>query len=184
MKYLLILLLFISAVPFASAQKYVAKDGFTGFFSSAPLEDIKAENNQAVGVIDVSTGDMLFQVYIASFRFRKALMQEHFNENYLESEKYPKSTFRGKITNLQSVSFTKPGKYDVTAEGELTIHNVTKTISVNGVIEVSGEGFTAASKFTIAPEDYGIKIPSIVRDNIAKSVEVTVEMKFTKYEGN
>jgi polyisoprenoid-binding protein YceI len=184
MKYLVTLLVLISVASGLDAQKYVAKDGYIGFFSSAPLEDIKAESNQAAGVIDITTGDMVFQVYITSFHFRKALMEEHFNENYLESEKYPKSTFKGKISDISSVSFSKPGKYDATVDGDLTIHNVTKKISLKGVIDVTGDGFTAGSKFNIAPEDYDIKIPSIVRDNIAKVVEVTVEMKFTPYNGN
>ena len=184
MKYLFLLIVLLSASLSLKAQKYVAKDGYIGFFSSAPLEDIKADNNQAAGVMDIGTGEVIFQVYIRSFHFRKALMEEHFNENYMESEKYPKATFKGKISDLSAVNFSRPGKYDIAVEGELTIRSVTKKITVQGAIEVAGQGFNAGSKFKISPEDYEIKIPSIVRDNIAKIVEVTVDMKFTPYAGN
>jgi hypothetical protein len=173
-----VLFLFLSA----NAQKYMTKNGYVGFFSHTAMEDIKGDNNQAAGVLDVATGEMVFQLLIKSFHFEKALMEEHFNENYMESEKYPKSTFKGKITNLASVDFSKPGKYDVTVEGDLNIHNVTNKISVKGNIEVVTGGINASSKFNIVPEDYKIIIPGVVRDNIAKNLEVNVMMKYTPVE--
>ena len=109
-------------------------------------------------------------------------MEEHFNENYLESEKFPRSTFKGKITNLAAVDFTKPGKYEVTVEGDLNIHDVTNKVSVKGNIEVVPGGIIANSKFNIVPEDYKIKIPAVVRNNIAKTIEVTVSIKYTPVE--
>jgi polyisoprenoid-binding protein YceI len=111
-----------------------------------------------------------------SFKFEKALMEEHFNENYVESEKFPKSTFKGKITNLSDVDFTKTGVYKVTVEGELLIHGVTQNISTPGEIEITGDGVKARSKFFIKPEDYKIEIPSVVRENIAKEITVTVDV--------
>lgn len=170
--------LFISA----NAQKYMTRNGYVGFLSHTAVEDIKADNNQAAGVLDTSTGEMVFQILIKSFHFEKALMEEHFNENYMESDKFPKSTFRGKITNLSLVDFTKPGKYDVTVEGDLNIHDVTNRISVKGSVEVFGGGINAGSKFNIVPEDYKINIPGVVKDNIAKNLEVTVSMKYTPAE--
>lgn len=160
----------------------MTKNGYVGFFSHTAMEDIKGDNNQAAGVLDAATGEMVFQLLIKSFHFEKALMEEHFNENYMESDKYPKSTFKGKITNLASVDFSKPGKYDVTVEGDLNIHNVTNKISVKGTIEVVTGGINASSKFNIVPEDYQINIPGVVRDNIAKNLEVTVTMKYTPVE--
>jgi polyisoprenoid-binding protein YceI len=162
----------------ANGQKFMTKNGYIGFFSHTPMEDIKADNNQVAAVLDISTGEMVFQVLIKSFHFEKALMEEHFNENYMESDKFPKSTFRGRITNLSSVDFTKPGKYDVTVEGDLNMHDVTNKISVKGTIEVVQGGVAASSKFNIIPEDYKISIPGIVRDNIAKTLEVTVTIKY------
>jgi polyisoprenoid-binding protein YceI len=161
----------------------MTKNGYIGFYSHTPIEDIKADNNQVAGVIDASTGEMVFQVLIKSFHFEKALMEEHFNENYMESEKFPKSVFKGKITNLSSVDFTKPGKYDVTVEGDLNMHDVTNRVTVKGTIEVVAGGVNASSKFNIIPEDYKINIPGVVRNNIAKNLEVTVTMKYTLVEG-
>ena len=177
---------FISILLFVffsvNAQKYMTKNGYIGFFSHTQMEDIKGDNNQVAGVLDISTGDMVFQALIKSFHFDRALMEEHFNENYMESDKIPKATFKGKITNLAAVSFSKNGKYEVTVEGDLTIHDVTNKISTKGTIEVVTGGINASSKFNIVPEDYKISIPGVVREKISKDLEVTVEMKFAPVE--
>lgn len=179
MKILSILILYSIFTVSAEAQKYITKNGFISFYSHTPLEDIKADNNQVASVLDASTGEIVFQVLIKSFHFEKSLMEEHFNENYMESEKFPKSTFKGKITNLSSIDFKKPGIYEAIAEGDLTIRDVTKNINVNGTIEVVKEGLEIKAKFNISPEDYNIKIPRVVRDNIAKIIEVTVIIKYS-----
>jgi len=178
MKRLYFLIFFLNVILASNAQKFITKNGYISFYSHTPLEEIKAENNQVAGVLDISTGEVVFQVLIKSFHFERALMEEHFNENYLESEKYPKSVFKGKITNLSAVDFTKYGTYDVTVEGELTIRNVTKKISTKGTIEVISGGINASSKFNIVPEDYKITIPGVVRDKIDKQFEVTISMKY------
>jgi hypothetical protein len=157
----------------------MTKNGYIGFYSHTAMEDIKGDNNQVVGVLDISTGEMVFQALIKSFHFDRALMEEHFNENYMESDKIPKSVFKGKITNLSSVDFSKTGTYNVTVEGDLTIHDVTNKISTKGTIEVVSGGINANSKFNIVPEDYKINIPGVVRDKIDKNLEVTVTMKYT-----
>lgn len=179
MKRIVFLLTLILSILPVNGQKYITKNGYIGFFSHTAVQDIKADNNQVASVLDTSTGELVFQVLIKSFHFEKALMEEHFNENYMESDKYPKSAFRGKITNPSSVDFSKPGKYDVTVEGELTIHDVTNSVSAKGTIEVTDSGVTANSKFNIVPEDYKINIPGVVRDDIAKNLEVTVAMNYT-----
>ena len=163
----------------ANSQKYITKNGFIGFFSHTPIEDIKADNNQVASVLDASTGEIVFQVLIKSFHFPKAIMEEHFNENYLESDKFPKSTFTGKITNLPEGNFTKNGTYNVNVEGDLTIHGITKKLSTKGSLEIASAGINANSKFQLQPEDYNITIPLVVRNNIAKTFEVTVIMKYT-----
>jgi hypothetical protein len=182
MKRLFFLLLISGLFISGNAQKFMTKNGYIGFYSHTPIEDIKADNNQVAGVIDAATGEMVFQVLIKSFHFEKALMEEHFNENYMESDKFPKSVFKGKITNLSSVDFSKPGKYDVTVEGDLNMHDVTNKVTAKGTIEVVAGGVNASSKFNIVPEDYKINIPGVVRDNIAKNLEVTVTMKFAPVE--
>ena len=110
------------------AQKYMTKNGKITFNSDAPMEKIEGKNNQVKVIIDATTGDLAFQVLITSFEFKQALMQEHFNENYMESPKYPNSLFKGKITNAKDVNFTKNGKYNAVVEGDLTIHGVTKKV--------------------------------------------------------
>jgi hypothetical protein len=178
MKRLIVLFFLFNLVLAVNAQKYMTKNGFIGFYSHTPMEDIKAENNQVVGALDISTGEMVFQALIKSFHFDRALMEEHFNENYMESDKIPKSMFKGKITNLSAVDFTKNGAYDVTVEGDLTIHDVTNKITTKGTIEVVSGGINANSKFNIIPEDYKITIPGVVREKINKNLEVTIAMKY------
>jgi hypothetical protein len=181
MKRLLLLTLLLSIVFSVNAQKFMTKNGNISFSSHTSMEDIKAVNNQVVGVLDISTGEMVFQALIKSFHFDRALMEEHFNENYMESDKIPKSVFKGKITNLASVDFTKNATYDVIVEGDLTIHDVTNKISTKGTIEVVSGGLNANSKFNIVPEDYKINIPGVVRDKIDKTLEVTIAMKYTPF---
>jgi YceI-like domain len=173
-----LLLFFLIFVLSVNAQKYMTKNGYIGFFSHTPLEDIKGDNNQVAGILDISTGEMVFQALNRSFHFDKALLEEHFNENYMESDKFPKSSFRGKITNLSSVDFSKNGTYNVTVDGDLTIHDVTNKVSVKGTVEIITRGINACSKFDIVPEDYKIIIPGVVRDKISKAMEVTVTMKY------
>lgn len=176
----LFLFFFLLTIALAvNAQKFMTKNGYIGFFSHTPMEDIKGDNNQVVGALDIVTGEMVFQALIRSFHFDRALMEEHFNENYMESDKFPKSVFKGKITNLSSVDFSKNGIYNVTIEGDLTIHNVTNKISTKGTLEVISGGINANSKFNLVPEDYKISIPGVVRDKINKNLEVTVRMKYT-----
>jgi YceI-like domain len=175
---LLTLFIFFSA----SAQKYMTKTGSIGFFSHTPVEDIKADNNQVASVLDLATGEIVFQVLIKSFHFEKALMEEHFNENYMDSEKFPRSAFRGKITGYTPATLSKPGKYELGVEGDLTIRDVTKKVSAKGTFVVAAGEITAESKFDIAPEDYKIEIPGVVREKIAKSLAITVSIKYTPLE--
>jgi polyisoprenoid-binding protein YceI len=167
------------ALPFAlSAQKHITKSGYIEFYGKTPLEEIKAGNNQVASILDATTGEIVFQVLMKSFHFERALMEEHFNENYVESEKFPKSVFKGRITNLSDIDFAKPGVYTAQVEGDLTLHNITKKISQAGTIEITTDGIVAKSNFKIKPEDYNIQIPAVVRDKIAKEMDVTINMKY------
>lgn len=173
-KVALIGLLTVAGTQLASAQKYMTRTGKVSFFSSTKIENIEAFNNESSAVLDSKTGDMVFAIPIKSFKFEKALMQEHFNENYMESSKFPKSDFKGKIDNLSAVNFKKDGTYNVTVSGNLTMHGVTKAVKTTGTIKIAGATVTLNSKFNVAPADYGIKVPSMAADKIAKSIEVTV----------
>lgn len=167
------------ALP-AGAQKYVTKNGYTRFFGETSLEKIEAVNRQVNAALDASTGDLVIRMLMKSFVFEKALMQEHFNENYVESDKFPNATFLGKITNYKDVDFNKNGKYDVVVEGKLTIHGVTKNVKEKGTLEVKDGKVIAKSVFTVTVADYEIKIPSAVANNISKTQEITVDLVLEK----
>ena len=138
------------------------------------MEKIEAKNNKVSSVIDTKSGKVEFAVLIKSFHFEKALMQEHFNENYMESDKFPKSTFAGNITNLKDINFTKDGTYKANVSGKLTIHGVTKDVATAGMIKVKGGVVNVTNTFRVKLADYGIEIPSVVKDKIAKDVEIII----------
>jgi hypothetical protein len=163
------------------AQKYMTKNGNIKFYSETPMETIQADNNQVNAALDIQTGDIVFKVLIMSFQFEKALMQEHFNENYLESDKFPNSTLKGKVTDLSAINFLKDGTYEAVIEGDLTIHGVTQKISEKGTFTVkAGDKIHGNSKFNIKPADYNIKIPGAVVKNFAETIEVTVDIELSK----
>jgi hypothetical protein len=160
------------------AQKYFTRDGNISFYSDAPMEKIEAHNKKATSVIDVETGQMEFAVLIKSFHFEKALMQEHFNENYMESSKYPKAKFRGEVLNMESVNLTENGEYPVNVTGALTIHGETNDIETTGTFTVKDGVISAFSTFEVFVADYKIDIPKIVRDNIARVVKIDVDIQY------
>jgi hypothetical protein len=154
--------------------KYMTNQGKITFYSHTSIEDITAVNEEVGSVIDAGTGQVAVIAKMTAFQFQKKLMQEHFNENYVESEKFPRSTFNGTITNNDDVDYRTPGKYNVNVVGELTIHGVTRPIEAEGSVEVGSRDIIARTKFMLNPEDYGIQIPAVVRNNIAEHMEITV----------
>jgi len=179
MKALVVLLGLLAISGPGQAQKLVSKNGHIWFFSHTPVEDIEAHNRQAVSILDPATGDFVFNLLVKSFEFKVALMQEHFNENYMESDKYPKSAFTGKISNNSTVDYKKDGTYQVDVTGDLTLHNVTKTVITKGILEVKKGVVTAKAEFTVKPSDYGINIPSVVENKIAKDIAVNIEATYS-----
>lgn len=179
MKSKILILAMLTLFQFSQAQKLITKTAHIWFYSKTPLEEVEAHNRQAVSTLDPATGDMVFLLLIKSFEFKRALMQEHFNENYMESEKYPKASFKGKITNLDKINFKKDGVYNAEVSGDMTIHNATKPLSAKGTLEVKGGTVIVNSKFLTTPHEWDIKIPSVVEDKIAKQIEVTVEATYT-----
>ena len=162
------------------AQRYLTKTGKISFFSKTALENIEAHNNQVNSALDTKTGDFVFKVLMKSFEFEKALMQEHFNENYVESDKFPNATLKGKVNNVNKIDFSKNGSYNAEIEGDLTIHGVTQSVKVSGTFEVKDGKVNGKSKFTILLADYEISVPSPVVDNIAKEIEITVDVMLDK----
>lgn len=170
------LILALAVLAFsARAQKYALSEGIITFFSEAALENIKAENRSTASVFDATTGEIAFVVPNNQFQFEKKLMQQHFNEKYMESEKYPRSTFSG---SLEGFDASKPGEQQVKAVGKMFIHGVTQPVEIPGVIAVSPQGITMKSTFMIRLADYKIKIPQLLWQNIAEQVEVTVNLAY------
>jgi len=177
MKYVLGMLIALSTFAFTNNQKiYQTKSGKVSFFSSTLIEDIAAVNNQVDSKLS-NNGQMIFQLAIRGFKFENATMQEHFNENYMESDKYPKAVFKGKITNLADVNFDKDGTYKTTVAGELEIHGVTQNITATGTIDIKAGKVAAKSNFKIKLADYGIK-GTLIGEKIAKELAITVDCKY------
>jgi len=173
----LIAALSITALSTTQAQTYLTKNGKISFFSKTSMENIEAVNNQVVSVLS-KTGSLQFSVQITGFLFKKALMQEHFNEDYMESDKYPKATFKGTITDISKVDFSKDGNYTVSVSGSLTIHGVTNKVTIPGTISISGRKVNATSTFTVLVADYKIDIPKVVQNNISKTIEIKVDCNY------
>jgi hypothetical protein len=156
---------------FLAAQLMKSDKSLVTFFSKSPLEDIDAKNNSIVAVMNTASKDVQIQIVIKGFVFKSALMQEHFNENYMESEKFPLSTFKGKINEV--VDYTKDGVTKVTANGKLEMHGVTKEVSLMGTITVKENAVIIDARFQVKLEDYNIKVPSLYVKNIAETIDVT-----------
>lgn len=163
------------------SQKYLTKNGSIKFFSEAPMETIEAINKQVNCTLDSKTGDLVFKVLIKSFEFEKAMMQEHFNENYMHSDEFPNATFVGKVTNIKDYDFAEGFPFEAIIEGDLTIKGKTNKVSEMGTFEVRDAKIHADAVFLIKLSDYDVKIPGTVVDNISETVEITVDIKLAEF---
>lgn len=177
MKWMLVIMGLLVNMPGVS-QTYLTRNGFIGFYSQTPLEDIRAENKQVYAVLDAEKKKLAFTLLVKGFTFQKQLMQTHFNENYAESDQYPKANFSG--TYSGDVDLDRKGSYPIQVKGDLTFHGVTRTIEVPATIEVQGAELTGQSEFKLKPGDFNIKIPGIVRDKIAREIDVRVVVKLNQ----
>jgi len=169
------LLMFLPVLTYA--QTYKSTESHIRFFSDAPLEDIEAVNTDGVSAFNVKTGAIAFSIPIVGFEFKKSLMQEHFNENYLESGKYPTATFKGKISgyNLNNKQF-----HSAKAVGTMKIHGVEKQVEIEGEMKFVDDKLFMKSVFPVTVADYNIEIPKVVFYNIAEVVEVTINFEYEK----
>ena len=165
-------------------SKYFTRSGKIIFNATSPSspEKIEASNDKATSMLDFSSGQMEFAVLMKAFAFEKALMEEHFNENYVESDKFPKATFKGSVKNISDVILTKDGSYTARIAGKLTIHGVTKDVETTGTIIVKGSSITAKSDFKIQLSDYGIEVPNLVSDKVAKEASISVNINYEPFK--
>jgi hypothetical protein len=161
-----------------SAQdKYFTKTGKIHFDATTPSspEKIDGVNKSSICVIDTKTGNIQFSLLMKGFEFERALMQEHFNENYVESNKFPKTEFKGMITNNSSVNYSKDGVYPVKVKGSLTMHGETKDVVADGKLTVKAGKISANADFPVTLADFKVTIPQLVADKVAKTAKITVD---------
>jgi len=180
MKNKIVILLFLfGIISVLSAQtRLITKTGHVWFYSHAPIEDIEAHSHQVAAIILTAKGTIAVMIPVMSFEFKKTLMQEHFNENYMQSAKYPKATFTGAINNLQEINVSKNGIYKTTVEGDLTIHNVTNHVKVAGTVEVKDGKYFIKTKFKVLLKDYNIVVESRFVNNISPTIDINVDLDF------
>jgi polyisoprenoid-binding protein YceI len=162
-----------------SGGVYKTNTGNINFFSHTAVEDIAADNHKVKTAFDSESGKIQFSVLIKDFEFPKALMQEHFNENYMESTKYPKSTFSGTIDNMSAINLAKDGTYKSTVSGKLTMKDVTKEVSSMATFTVKGGVINAKASFNVNPTDYHIDIPKTVTAKISDEIKVSIDADYT-----
>jgi hypothetical protein len=174
---------FFLTYPLLQAQEmFYTREGRISFFSEAPLENIEAHNNRGSSVYNASSGEFEFSVLIRGFIFEKSLMQEHFNENYMESHLHPRASFKGVIRDHEKIDLNTDGKYPFVVEGEMEIRSISKPIVANGSFVVKNGRISLESVFELAVADFDISIPAVVRDNIAREVEVKVKADYRKLD--
>ncbi|ARV14932.1 YceI family protein [Polaribacter sp. SA4-12] len=174
-----IIICFLLVNVTSAQERYLTKNGSVTFFSSAIVEDIKADNNQVLSIIDATSGKMAISILMKSFMFEKALMQEHFNENYVESDKFPKATFKGVIVGFENI---KDAETKVEVKGIITIHGKSKEIVIPANIKRTEGSILVNGEFNLLVADYDIEIPGVVAKNIAKKIKVTFEFNHKPYK--
>jgi polyisoprenoid-binding protein YceI len=175
-------LLLISTLN-VTAQNFISRNGKVSFFSKTKIEDIKAVTNEAFSSLNTQTGALQFLVLIKGFQFKNAAMQQHFNDKeYMNSSEFPKSEFKGTITNFADINFSKDGNYPAVVEGELTMHGITNKIKTNGTITVKGGKINSKSLFKVKLVDYNIKVPKIVTAKIAEEIKITVDCNYSPFK--
>jgi hypothetical protein len=167
----------------SAQERYFTKTGYLSFLSETLVENIFAESNEATSLLDVKTGEVVFSVPINSFQFKIKLMQEHFNENYLESGKFPKAAFSGKMENFSQFNLNSKDPQNFVVRGKMNMHGTDQDVTTNVVLTVTGPGkINGTSTFKLMPENFTIKIPSAIGMKIAKEVNVTVKADYEPYK--
>ena len=176
-KNLILSALMLTAALSNAQDRYFTKTGKIEFHSKATMEDIEARNKTVMAVLDTKSGALQFSAQMKGFEFEKALMQEHFNENYVESGKYPKADFKGVVVNNSDINYAKNGTYTAKVKGKLTMHGVTKDVETTGTIKVDAGKLDANSTFNIQLSDYNVKIPSVVKDKVSNNIKIVVDTR-------
>lgn len=180
MKKIIFILFLFTALGCTAQSIYICRSGETTFFSKAPLEDIEAVNKNTTSLLNTATSDIVFTVPMKAFKFKKDLMREHFNEKYVESDKFPDATFKGKIN--EKVDFTKDGIYKVTATGKLKIHGVEKDRTEKGTLVIKGKEINLHTELEVLVKDFNIEIPQLVFEKVSEKIDVKLDATYVPYK--
>lgn len=176
---MLFVFLFVVYVQHAQERKVIARQGKVAFFSYTSVENIKAENNQVFSIIDLSNGEIAVSMLMRAFIFEKALMREHFNESYVESDLYPKATFEGNIMDFDPIMEEEQTRM---VHGTMTLHDVSKELEIKTKIQVLNGHYVLSGTFETLVDDYEIRVPQLLAGNIAKTITVDFRFEFEPYE--
>lgn len=185
LKTLVFLVVILTHVNQSFAQKYYTKSGKITFDATANAspEDIKGVNKSVTCVTDTKSGLIQFSALMKGFEFERALMEEHFNENYVESSKYPKAEFKGNITNNSDIDYAKDGVYNAKVKGKLTIHGETKDVEADGKLTIKNGKILATAQFVVTLADYKVSVPQVVADKIAKTAKISIDCTLELLKG-
>ncbi|MCK5170936.1 MAG: YceI family protein [Bacteroidales bacterium] len=178
------IILFFSLIQLAgfSQSTFFTRSGHIYFISHTDVIDIDADNHQVASFLNIETGKIQFAVLIKSFKFSLATAKEHFNESYMESDKHPKASFKGKILNIDSVDLSTDGVYNISVLGTITIKAVEKEIEVQAILTVDNKKINAVSEFELLISDFDVKIPKLVEKRVAELIQVKLNMNYVLYE--
>ena len=176
-----IILILVTAGMFAgmgTAQRYITKEGVCDIFSETSFFTIEATNKKVASILDASNGEIVASTLMRSFKYQEALVEEHFNENYMESHLYPKGIFKGKITNFSDVDLGKDGTYPITIKGSLEFHGQTNSLTTQGELLVKGDVITGSTEFEVSLAAYKIKVEEKYKDRIRDEIKIDLHFDY------
>ncbi|MBS1915393.1 MAG: YceI family protein [Bacteroidetes bacterium] len=171
----LVICILLFAITVNAQDKFFTKKGKIYFDASAKMEKVEATNRAVISVIDIKSGNIQFAVMMKGFEFEKALMQEHFNENYVESDKFPKAEFIGQVTNNAEINYSKDGEYTAKVKGKMQMHGELKEVEATGIVIIKNGKIELRSEFSILLSDFKISIPALVKENISDQTKISVD---------
>ncbi len=177
-----LIIIFSSFIVTSFSQKHITKTGTIEIFSETPIFTIEGTNKKVASILNTENGDIVASTLVRSFKFEEALVEEHFNENYIESHKFPKAVFKGKIKNYTKGSIAKDGEYNVSIIGKLTIHGVTKNVEQKIKLIVKDGIISGTTKFNVSLKDYGIKVEKAYKDAINDAILLKVHFNYKLYK--
>ena len=182
MKKLIFLFLAFTASDGIAQTIYQATSSTISFHAGTPVEDIDAVNSKSLSFINKTTGEVSISIPMKDFHFKRPLMEEHFDENYLESAKYPKAEFKGKINDIGKIDFKSSAAIEITVAGTLTIHGVAQERTLNVTLQPSDSKIHGETKFVVTLSDHKIDRPKIMWQKIAEKVNVTATFTYEPYQ--